>query len=123
MRTREQVVEDYQKYRGKCKEMSEAACAADPSLTLVRGTYFCPIWSSDEFHWWTVKKDGTVYDPSAAQFPSNGAGMYFPFDGYFECRECGKEIKEEDARGEGSHVFCSDRCYARCIGVESYVKW
>lgn len=117
MRTQDQIAEDYQKYRGKCKEMSEAACAADPSLTLVRGTYFCPIWSSDEFHWWTVRQDGSIYDPTAAQFPSNGHGMYFPFDGYFDCSECGKKVKEDDAVGGGNYIFCSNECYGRCVGV------
>ena len=121
MRTPEQIQEDYIKYRGKCKQMSEAACEADPTLTLVKGTYFCPIWCSEEFHWWTVRQDGTIYDPTAAQFPSNGHGFYEPFNGYYSCEECGEEVKEEDIVGDGSHMFCSNRCYARCVGLEAYL--
>lgn len=48
---------DYLKFRGKCKELSEAACAEDPSLALVRGHYYCPIWNVTEPHWWTVRPD------------------------------------------------------------------
>ena len=36
----EPEIDDYQRYRGKCKEMSEALIAADPSLRLVRGHYY-----------------------------------------------------------------------------------
>ena len=37
---------DYLKYRGKCKEMSEALVANNPALRLVRGHYWCPIWNT-----------------------------------------------------------------------------
>ena len=37
--------EGYTKFRGKCKQMSEEAVAADPTLRLVRGHYFCPFWA------------------------------------------------------------------------------
>ena len=107
---------DYMRFRGKCKEMSEAAVAADPSLTLVRGHYICPWWG-EQAHWWTVRADGSVFDPTAAQFPSNGSGVYVPFDGYCECEECGKRVKEEDACIDPPHVFCSGTCYGRCVGV------
>lgn len=107
----------YQEFRGKCKELSEAAVAADPSLTLVRGHYFCPIWNSSEAHWWTVRADGTVYDPTAAQFPSKGHGIYTPFDGSVECAECGKEMKEAEADFAGNYPVCSYECYGRLVGV------
>jgi hypothetical protein len=108
---------NYLKYRGKCKEMSEALVAEDPTLTLVRGHYFCPIWGSDEQHWWCVKPDGTIIDPTKLQFPSAGRGIYSPFDGTCSCEQCGKELKEEDAVIDGHHVFCSNLCYGRCVGV------
>ena len=34
----------YQKYRGKCKEFSEALCEQDPTLRLVRGHYLDYSW-------------------------------------------------------------------------------
>jgi len=108
---------DYMKFRGRCRELSEDACKADPSLKLVRGHYFCPMWGK-QAHWWTVRADGSVFDPSAAQFPSRGMGEYVPFDGWLECDQCGKPIKEGDVQyGEGRYVFCSYRCYGVCIGV------
>lgn len=108
---------DYLKYRGKCKEMSEAAVLADPTLTLVRGHYYCPIWNSDEPHWWCVKPDGTIVDPTARQFPSKGLGIYTPFDGLVTCAECGKEVPEDKALFESSYAFCSGRCFGAFVGV------
>lgn len=108
---------DYMNFRGKCKEMSEAACAEDPTLTLVRGHYFCPIWNSDEQHWWCEREDGTIYDPTSAQFPSKGLGIYTPFDGMVECANCGKSVKESEARFESRYAFCSYKCHGHFVGV------
>jgi hypothetical protein len=107
---------DYMQFRGRCKELSEAAVAAEPTLTLVRGHYHCPYWGK-QAHWWTVRHDGTIYDPSAAQFPSRGIGEYQPFDGWHECEQCGTQVREEDAYIDLPHLFCSSTCYARCVGV------
>jgi hypothetical protein len=109
--------ENYRIFRGRCQELSEQACAADPSLTLVRGHYFCPLWGTEEPHWWCVRPDGTIHDPSKQQFPSNGLGIYTPFDGWVACAECGKEIKEEEADIEGNYAFCSYGCHGRFVGV------
>ena len=108
---------DYLKYRGKCKEMSEAAVAADPTLTIVRGHYYCPVWNTEEQHWWCVREDGTIYDPTAKQFGSKGLGIYTPFDGTITCDECGKQVKEEEASIEGRFAFCSYRCHGRFVGI------
>jgi len=108
---------NYIKYRGKCKEMSEAAIKEDPSLTLVRGYYFDPVWNTEEPHWWTVGEDGIIYDPSAKQFPSCGLGVYTEFDGTFVCEECSKTVKENDAVIYGNYVVCSDNCAMRLVGL------
>lgn len=103
--------------RGKCKELSEEAVKKDPTLTLVRGWYDCPIWG-EQSHWWTVRKDGTIFDPTRKQFPSGGiAQFYRPFTGFLYCAECGKEIPEEEADIDGNYAFCSDMCHGRFIGV------
>jgi hypothetical protein len=68
------MIEDYLKYRGKCKEFCEALIKQDSTLTLVRGHYFCPLWSSDEQHWWCVDSAGRIIDPTKDQFPSKGIG-------------------------------------------------
>ena len=108
--------ENYAKYRGKCKEMSEALVAADPSLTLVRGYYFDILWGR-QAHWWTRKPDGTIIDPTKDQFPTKGRGHYEEFDGMLECSNCGKEMKEEDADIDGNYAFCSYECHGRFVGV------
>jgi hypothetical protein len=116
MKTQDQIQADYLKFRGKCREYCEAAIAVDPTLTLVRGHYYCPQFG-EQPHWWTVRKDGSVFDPTAAQFPSNGAGLYVPFNGLVECAQCGKEMKEAEASFESNYAFCSGQCHARFVGV------
>ena len=101
---------DYQKYRGKCKEFCEAEIKKDPTLTLVRGHYMDTFWGPQQ-HWWLTRPDGTIYDPSAKQFPTKGYGVYVPFDGMIDCEFCGKQIAEEDAYISGHHVYCSSSCY------------
>lgn len=108
---------NYAKYRGKCKEMSEALVAEDPSLTLVRGHYFCPIWGRDDGHWWCTKEDGTIVDPTAKQFPSEGCGIYTPFNGIVTCEECGKETTEDKMVLMGNYPTCSDSCAMRLVGL------
>ena len=107
---------DYTKYRGKCKEFSEAAIEADPSLTLVRGYYYCPEWGEQQ-HWWTKRPDGSIYDPTAQQFPSKGTGTYVEFNGVVTCEECGKTLHEEDAIFMGNYPVCSSTCAKRLVGV------
>lgn len=107
---------DYEKYRGKCKEMSEALVAFDSTLTLVRGHYYCPMWG-EQAHWWTKKPDGTIVDPTKDQFPSKGIGEYVEFNGMVECAECGKEIPEEEADFESNYAFCSYICHSHFVGI------
>lgn len=109
-------MDDYERYRGRCKEMSEAAVAEDPTLTLVRGHYHCPLWG-EQAHWWTVRRDGTVHDPTKDQFPSRGCGEYVPFDGTVPCAECGKVMEEKDAIMMGNYPVCSDRCACLLVGL------
>lgn len=112
--------EGYRLFRGRCKELSEEACFHDPSLTLVRGHYFCPIWNTEEPHWWTTRPDGSIHDPTKLQFPSAGMGIYTPFNGMLECSECGKSIKEEEASLESNYAFCSMKCHMRFVGLGAY---
>jgi hypothetical protein len=112
---------DYEIYRGKCREMAEALIKQNPDLRLVRGYYHCPLWGKQP-HWWTVKPDGTIVDPSAAQFPSYGAVEYEEFNGMVRCEECGKELTEKSAYIENNHVFCGGKCYGRYIGLGEYIR-
>lgn len=100
--------------RGKCEEYATRAVAADPSLTLVRGWYCDPIWGREE-HWWTTRSDGSIHDPTAAQFPMGGvAEWYEEFAGYYPCQECGREVLEQDLVSGGC---CSGRCFTRMVGL------
>lgn len=113
---------DYAKYRGKCREMCEELIEKDPTLALVRGWYHCPMWGRQQ-HWWCKAQDGTIVDPTVKQFPTAGVGAeYEEYDGRIVCEECGKKVDEEEATLDGHHAFCSDRCYARCIGMEEYLR-
>ena len=108
---------NYLKYRGKCLQFCEKAVAEDPTLTLVRGHYDCPMWGR-QAHWWTVRPDGSIFDPTVKQFPTAGmAAEYIPFDGMVECSNCGKELKEEDASFDSRYCFCSDACHMRFVGL------
>lgn len=99
--------------RGKCEEMSKAACAADATLTLVRGWYHDPDWGREE-HWWTVRADGTIYDPTSGQFPHGGiTALYEEYEGTFPCYGCGAEVSEADHY----NGCCSGECYGRMVGV------
>ena len=108
---------DYSLYRGKCKEFCEAAIKIDPTLKLIRGHYYCPIWNSNEPHWWTVRENGEIYDPTRKQFPSKGLGDYTKFNGIVECSQCGKTMNENEAKFESNYCFCSSECYGRFVGI------
>lgn len=108
---------NYQKFRGKCKEMVDEAVANDPTLRAVRGHYHCPMWG-EQPHWWCERPDGTIFDPSAKQFPFGGKiGEYIEFNGMVVCAECGVEVPEDEARIEGNYGFCSTRCAMRFVGL------
>lgn len=109
--------EGYRLFRGRCRELSVAACTADSTLTLVRGHYWCPIWNRSEPHWWAKRQDGSIFDPTKEQFPSKGLGEYTEFSGRIACAECGVAVKEEEADIDGNYAFCSHLCHGRFIGV------
>lgn len=124
MRTQEQVAEGYKVFRGRCKELCEAAVAADPALTLVRGHIFVAQWPSDpeQPHWWCKRGDGTIHDPSWQQFPFNSppsVNLYFEFDGNIDCANCGETFKETDpgVGFDGRHAFCSHKCHGQFVGL------
>jgi hypothetical protein len=105
---------DYLKYRGRCREMSEALVKADPTLTLVRGHYVCPMWGRQQ-HWWCKRPNGEIVDPTVGQFPTRGvAAEYVEFDGRVDCGEEGHEGK---FRIDGRYAFCSTECNMRFVGL------
>ena len=118
MTTEIEKASDYSRFRGRCKDLVDEAVSKDPTLTAVRGHYFCPLWNREDQHWWAVRPDGTILDPSVCQFPSKGFGIYTPFDGMVTCSECGKTMEEDDAaKISGKYAFCTEVCYGRFVGV------
>ena len=107
---------NYKKYRGKCKQAVEELCRKDPTLTPVRGYYVCWLWGKQP-HWWAVKPDGTIVDPTVKQFPAPQIGDYVPFNGIVECAECGKIMKEDDANFYGKYPLCSGKCLCKFVGL------
>jgi hypothetical protein len=109
---------NYLKYRGKCKEMSEELAEKDKSLTLVRGYYYEPLWNREEPHWWCKKPCGEIVDPTKLQFPSGGIeDFYREFEGTMPCAECGVIIKEEEAITHGNYACCSTKCMLALVGL------
>lgn len=109
---------NYEKYRGKCKEMSEALIADDHTLRLVRGYYYEPQWNREEPHWWCVKPCGEIVDPSKKQFPSGGVSeWYTEFDGSVVCEQCGVSGKEADFIPISNYICCSNACCLRLVGL------
>lgn len=106
---------DYLRYRGKCKEYCDRAVRLFPQLEMKRGHYFDFMWG-DQQHWWCVRPDGSVFDPTAKQFPSKGYGDYVEFDGFHACEICGEKTKEEEMTTYGHHVYCSTECLMRDVG-------
>lgn len=100
--------------RGKCREMATQLVEQSPGLTLVRGHYYCPVWGKQP-HWWCQTLGGEIVDPSASQFPSLGSGAYEPFDGTFECENCGADVIEDEAYTVERHVYCDYTCYGRDV--------
>ncbi len=111
----EAQLSNYERYRGKCLEMSEELCRQDSTLRLIRGYYHCPIWGK-QAHWWTARPNGGIVDPTVLQFPSAGLGLYEEFNGMYECEYCSEPVHEDDAYMVDHHVYCSGGCYARDVG-------
>ena len=108
---------DYLKYRGKCKEMSEALIEQNPKLKLIRGHYHYLNGGHIDQHWWCVDEDGKIIDPTCRQFPCKGLGEYIEFNGVITCSQCGIKVKEERATFYSNYAYCSYECNGKHIGV------
>lgn len=60
---------------GQCLKYSGMMVDAFPELRIVCGKYYCPHWG-ERVHYWCVDMDLGIVDATAAQFPSNGRGVY-----------------------------------------------
>lgn len=107
---------DYLEFRGKCKALAEETIKKDSFLRLVRGYYHCPMWGK-QAHWWCVRPDGTIVDPTVNQFPTKGVGAeYEEFDGNIECEYCQNVVHEIEAYFYEHHAYCSYECFGHDVG-------
>lgn len=106
---------NYQIFRGKCKEACEALLIALPELELVRG-HVIQIDGQKDPHWWLRSHQGTIVDPTVAQFTC-GVMEYVEFDGYVNCAECGKRLHEKETLFHGNYPVCSDACALALVGL------
>lgn len=89
--------------RGGCGTATEDMVKAFPELRRVRGHY-----GSSE-HWWCVTPDGTIVDPTAAQFePGREYVEYVGPDPVGKCMGCGAYVWESHPR------FGSSACSTEC---------
>lgn len=92
---------------GECHKMSAAMKKAFPDLREVKGFFHC-FWGSRQ-HGWLVDQDGTIVDPTRAQFPGFGVYEEIKPEDFAtripsgRCMGCGDDVF-------GGETFCSDSC-------------
>ena len=96
---------------GLCKEAVNEMAAAFPELTRVPGHVYS-VWGK-RAHWWLTAPDGTIVDPTRAQYP--GPITYEPFKEGDEvrlgrCMECGAEIWGTNPEAVYSTCLCNETC-------------
>ena len=109
----------YRLLAGKCAKIAAAIAKACPEFRVAKGYYHCPHWGK-RGHFWLVAQDGTIYDPTIWQFPTEtGAYEEIHENSEVECDQCGKRIPLAGATigGNGNYVFCNGRCYGKYVGV------
>jgi len=87
----------YEKAYGNCEKVCRKMQRQFPELQLIRGHYYCIVWG-ERTHWWLQTECGDIIDPTAIQFPTNGSGVYEPWD----------ETQEEPT---GKCIQCGEYCY------------
>lgn len=101
--------------RGTCRTAAEQLAETDPSLSVVRGWYVDAHWGRQE-HWWCVRPDGEIVDPTVEQFPTGhvpGLREYIPYEGVHPCPGCGTEV-HADRNYSG---FCCGACFGSTVGL------
>lgn len=101
--------------RGKCAEATEAMLKVFPELRRVCG-FVLTHWGEDQ-HWWCVAPDGSIVDPTKAQFPwvanyeeVDPSAPHRPIP-TGACMDCGGPAFNGD-------TFCSKECErATCRGM------
>lgn len=77
--------------KGQCAYYTQQMVAAFPELRRVRGHYR-PLAGGSLPHWWCAAPDGTIVDPTVAQFQLHGPAEYDEWTGPVptgRCPNCG----------------------------------
>jgi hypothetical protein len=111
---------DSRRTLGRCKEEVEAMHEAFPELVIVKGfiyTDFGAGYESERIreHWWLKDEEGTIFDPTAGQFPfiecyreyKEGDDVRIG-----KCMHCGTVLWGQPGT---SKTFCNDDCADRCF--------
>lgn len=109
---------------GRCREATDEMAAAFPELRRTPGHVLVLDWGR-RAHWWLVAPDGSVVDPTAAQFPA--IIEYEPFEPGVEvrvgrCMNCGEDLYAYPQSLDEQltkPMFCGDVCaseMARDVG-------
>lgn len=103
---------------GLCQQITAKMVAAFPELKRIRGHY---TWTGSTDrpwpHWWCVTDTGEIVDPTAAQWPDSGRGVYDPWDESQgeptgKCPNCGGYCFNGDS-------VCSENCQREYV---AYLK-
>lgn len=94
---------------GECKKVTQEMSEVFPELKRVSGFYYDMSWGRRQ-HFWMITPDGTVVDPTAAQFPSLGRGHYEEITDPSliptgVCMDCGQDVYN-------GNTFCDAECEA-----------
>lgn len=101
---------------GRCAEAVEEMALAFPELEIKKGHVYT-TWGK-RGHWWLVTDDGSIVDPTAAQFP-----IIFEYEEYVEgaevrvgrCMNCGEDLWGQPEE-QGKNI-CSSECYSAFAGT------
>lgn len=105
------------KVLGRCKEAVAELLEEFPELTEVKGHTYGQF--GKRAHRWAVTEDGTIVDPTRAQYPGHIDYEAFEPGTLVQvgvCMDCGAPLEVEvfDLDGEmpshPNHPFCDDRC-------------
>lgn len=98
----------------RCMEMKKEF----PELIHCKGWYYEAIWNEDREHHWLKTESGEIIDPTAKQFPTNGAltAEYREYKAGDKvrigcCAYCGEDIMGFPEEGNNPPTVCSETCH------------
>jgi len=99
---------------GFCHSRATDMQEAFPELVLCRG-YYVSVLDGSRPHWWLKDAEGSVIDPTAAQFQMKDGGVYQEYEESIhgelpigKCMNCGSEVFESE--NPPASCCCSPEC-------------